>query len=117
MLAALNALGRKTQAAASVQAVLFNLENDLMTEYQAAASTLRSKGISCEVYTDQRKPGQQFTYAERKGSAFAILRGKDEKARNIWVLKNMKTRESTEHPDCAALATAIRAADSAGMVG
>lgn len=117
LLAALNALSRKTQSAASVQAVLFNLESDFMTEYQAAAASLRSKGISCEVYTDQRKPGQQFTYAERKGAAFAILRGKEEKAKDIWVLKSMKTRESTEHPDPEALARAILAYDHHGIEG
>ncbi|MDX9958879.1 MAG: ATP phosphoribosyltransferase regulatory subunit, partial [Spirochaetia bacterium] len=108
LLAALNAMGRKNQATASVQSVIFNLENGFMAEYQAAAAKLRSMDVSCEVYTDQRKPGQQFAYAERKGAAFAILRGKDEKARNIWVLKNMKTRDSSEYPDCAALASAIR---------
>ncbi|OHD76260.1 MAG: histidine--tRNA ligase [Spirochaetes bacterium RIFOXYC1_FULL_54_7] len=112
LLAALNAMGRKNQVAASVQAVIFNLENSLMTEYQAAAHRLRTQGISCEVYTDQRKPGQQYTYADRKGAAFAILRGKEEKAKDIWVLKNMKTRDSSEHPDCKALASAILAAVS-----
>jgi len=115
LLAALNAMGRKNQTSASVQAVIFNLENDSMTEYQAAASRLRSQGISCEVYTDQRKPGQQFAYAERKGAAFAILRGKDEKAKDIWILKKMKTRESSEHPDCEALASAILAAASPAL--
>jgi histidyl-tRNA synthetase len=117
LLAALNALGRKTRSAASVQAVLFNLEADFMAEYQAAASTLRSLGVSCEVYTDQRKPGQQFTYAEKKGASFAILRAKDEKSKDVWVLKNMKTRESTEHADCGALASAILAAGKTGMEG
>jgi histidyl-tRNA synthetase len=117
LLAALNALGRKNQETVSVQAVLFNLEGDFMAEYQATASTMRSLGVSCEVYTDQRKPGQQFTYAERKGAAFAILRGKEEKAKNIWVLKNMKTRETTEHPDCMTLANAILTAGNPGIEG
>ena len=109
LLAALNAMERKTKTAASVQVVIFNLETSLMNEYQAAATCLRSRGVSSEVYPDQRKTGLQFTYAERKGAAYAVLRGKDEKAKNIWVLKNMKTRESSEHPDCDALAAAILA--------
>lgn len=68
LLAALNALDRKTRGTVSVQAVVLNLESDYMVEYQVAASCLRSKGVSCEVYCDQRKPVQQFTYAERKGA-------------------------------------------------
>lgn len=117
LLAALNAMGRKTQDTTSVQAVIFNLESDLMMEYQEAAFRLRSQGISCEVYTDQRKSGQQFVYAERKGAAFAILRGKEEKTKDVWILKNMKTRESTEHSGCSSLAAAILAADSSATEG
>lgn len=38
----------------------------------ALAAAVRAAGFSCEVFTDKKKPGQQYAYAERRGIPVAV---------------------------------------------
>ena len=58
------------------------------------ASVIRDSELSCEVYLADKKLGNQFNFAEKKGIAFAILCGADEKTSDTVTLKNMATREN-----------------------
>lgn len=100
LLAALDAIGRKAEPTGAIRVLVTNTEEALEPEYQAAAARLRAAGIACEVFPDRRKLGQQFALAERKGAAFALVRGAEERARGIWTLRELASR--TDSP-CASL--------------
>ncbi|TFG82311.1 MAG: histidine--tRNA ligase, partial [Spirochaetales bacterium] len=97
LLAALEALGKTSGTTGSTRVVVLNLDDDIGTEYQAAAAALRAAGIAAEVFPERRKLGQQFSYAEKKGAAWALVRGADEKQKGVWVLRDMATRADTEY--------------------
>ena len=53
------------------------------------ASLLRKNGISCEIYTENRKLKNQFEYADRKGIPFLAIVGEDEVTAGTVTLKNL----------------------------
>ncbi len=109
LLAALEAINRPVPIHGYCKTIVIQVEESLGAEYQAAAAALRAQGIACEVFADKKKLGQQFAYAEKKDLSWAIVRGGDEKARGVWVLKNLRTRESAEYPSLEGIAEKIRA--------
>lgn len=89
------------------EALILQLDAHALPEYTSCAKTLRDAGIACELYPEARKIAQQFTYAEKKGIVYAIIRGESEREKNVWVLKNLTTRTQADYPDTAALLKAI----------
>ena len=57
------------------------------------ASLLRKNGISCEIYTENRKLKNQFEYADRKGIPYLALVGGDEMAEDVVTVKNLASGE------------------------
>ena len=58
------------------------------------SSLLRSNNINAELYLDENaKMEKQLKYADNKGIPFVAIIGPEEVAKNVIVLKNMKTRE------------------------
>lgn len=62
-------------------------------EYQAMARRLRAAGIGAEVFTDAKKIGQQFQYAEKRGHKLALIAGPDDFAKGTWNVKDLAKRE------------------------
>ena len=61
------------------------------------AQTLRQNNIACELYLDETaKLDKQLKYADKKGIAYVIIIGPEEKEKNVVKLKNMKTGEQKE---------------------
>ena len=77
-------------------------------EYIVCANLLRGSGIACDVFPENRKIAQQFTYAEKKGLRFAVMRGQSEKERGVWVLRDLASRESKEYETPEAVAEALK---------
>ncbi len=73
------------------KAAIFCQDTNLMCEYQKIAAELRKNGISTEVFPEEKKMGQQYTWAEKKGIPFGILL-----SGNSLSLKNLKTRDTKE---------------------
>lgn len=67
------------------------LDPDKLDRYLTIAGTLRQAGIGAEVATEQRKVGQQFKYADRKGFKLALVAGEDEFAAGSWQVKTLAT--------------------------
>lgn len=59
------------------------------------AAALRSNGIACEVYPDQKKIGKQFDYANKRGFQFVAVAGEQEIKGNVVALKDMISGEQT----------------------
>lgn len=107
LIAALESTGKTRRAAGYTRAVVINFDEALAADYQAAAQVLRQSGIACEVFPEVRKAGQQFAYAEAKGASHALVRGTDEKARGVWILRELATRTNVEYADAGAIAAAL----------
>ncbi len=107
LIAALESTGKTRKTAGYTRAVVINLDEALAADYQAAAQVLRQSGIACEVFPDARKAGQQLAYAEAKGASHALVRGTDEQARGVWILRELATRTNVEYADVGAIAAAM----------
>ena len=59
----------------------------------AVATELRSSGLRCQLYTEQRKFKVKMSYANKIGVPFAVLLGEDEISDNVLTVKNMETGE------------------------
>jgi len=71
------------------------------------AQTLRSKGISAELYLDENaKMDKQLKYADKNNFTYAIIAGPEEVQNNTAVLKNLRAR-SQETLHTTELANAI----------
>lgn len=79
--------------------VLFPLfENDYLPVIMPHLNSLRSLGISAEVYPEAVKMKKQMKYANDKQVAFVALMGDSELEKKIFTVKNMATGEQTEIP-------------------
>ena len=65
-----------------------------------AIQTLRSNGISAELYPDATKLKKQITYANKRNIPYVVLVGEEELSNNYFTLKNMITgsQETVDFP-------------------
>ncbi|MCA9040640.1 MAG: histidine--tRNA ligase [Planctomycetaceae bacterium] len=71
------------------------MDNDRLADYYRLGQELRDKGISNEVYPENKQFKKQMKYADRKGFRFAIIAGSEEFEQGIWQLKDLKTQEQS----------------------
>jgi histidyl-tRNA synthetase len=92
LLAALDEMGAiSPQTAAEV--IVFNLDENLTSEYLNMVTNLRNAGLDTEFYYDAVKMDKQFKYAETKNMQVAVIFGPEEaKARKVNI-KNLKEKE------------------------
>ena len=69
----------------------YNLDYAIKT-----ASSLRTQGISCEVYFDDVKIAKKFTYANKLAIPYVISIGQNEISTNTVAFKNMNTGEQRQ---------------------
>lgn len=97
LIAGLQQLNELESRKSFIDAEIFCLDKDMMTEYHRLAQTLRQRGVRCEVFPDPKKLLAQYTVAEKKGIPFGITLKKEDVARNTVTIKNLATREVFEH--------------------
>lgn len=97
LIAGLQQLNKLESRKSFIDAEIFCLDKDMMTEYHRLAQTLRQRGVRCEVFPDPKKLLAQYTVAEKKGIPFGITLKKEDVARNTVTIKNLATREVFEH--------------------
>jgi len=73
------------------------LSESLYTKMEEIASDLRSKGESVEVGLEVQNVSKALSYADKKGIAYVVLLGDEELSKNIYKIKDMKSREETEY--------------------
>jgi histidyl-tRNA synthetase len=78
--------------------VLFtHFDQETQAHALGVAATLRSEGISCEVYPDAgKKLGKQFDYANKKMIQFVCTVGTNEMASGVYPVKNMLTGQQAQ---------------------
>lgn len=95
LLAAMNELGLTQKSASPSQVLVTVFDSAWAADSFRVASLLRRSGIAVEVYTDTKKLGKQFQYADKKGIPFALVAGEDERAQGTWQSKNLASGEQT----------------------
>ena len=76
--------------------IIFNIDDDLIGLLYKIAGDIREKGISCEVYPENKKLNKQFAYAEKKNIPVGVIIGKDEKDSGTITVKNLIARINYE---------------------
>lgn len=97
LIAGLQQLNKLESRKSFIDAEIFCLDKDMMTEYHRLAQTLRQRGVRCEVFPDPKKLLAQYTVAEKKGIPFGITLKKEDVAGNTVMIKNLATREVFEN--------------------
>ncbi|MFW5827411.1 MAG: histidine--tRNA ligase [Alkalispirochaeta sp.] len=107
LIAALEELGIAESSQASADVLVTMQDQELLSHYHTIATTLRSRGIRCEVYPDQRKLGQQFAFAERKRIPFAVICGRQEYEAGTVNVRVLATRTNLDGVELSALTPAF----------
>ena len=92
LMTALKNLGKlDTQSVpAPVVVCVMDRDADSLGRYQRMVQTLRSAGIRAELFQGNPKQfGKQLQYADRRGSAVAVIQGGDERAAGQVTLKDL----------------------------
>jgi len=88
--AALSALGRLDAAQAAPLVIVIAADKARMAEYFAMAAELRAAGLRAEAFVGSGNMGKQLKYADRRGAAFAVIEGEEERARGEVQIKDLK---------------------------
>ena len=94
LMAALEELGRVSEKEGLTDLLILALDDNLFGHYHKMAGAFRKEGINCEVYHEKKKVHSQFKFAQTKGISYALLCGKDEYAKGVVHLKDLKKREN-----------------------
>ncbi len=97
--------GRASLATAeTVDALVLFVDAAGIPRYQDMAARLRASGLRVEIYPEQRKPAQQFQYAERKGIRYAVIVGTGDPERGTISVRNLADRTTIEFSGIGAVA-------------
>lgn len=97
LIAGLEQLGIISKKGSFVDLEIFCMDSSLAVEYQGLAQKLRNSGISCEVFPDAKKIGQQYNVTDKKGIKWGILMNAENAKQGVFILKNLETREQFEN--------------------
>ena len=81
------------QLANSTQAMLVNFGGENETYALHILQQLRTAGIVAEIFPDAAKFDKQMKYANRRGIAYVLLPGDEEREKNLVSIKNFVTGE------------------------
>ncbi|GGE50065.1 histidine--tRNA ligase [Marinicauda pacifica] len=87
--AALSALDRLDAARPDPLVVVVAAEKDQMAEYFALAAELRAAGLRAEAFVGGGNMGKQLKYADRRGAAFAVIVGSEEREAGTVSVKDL----------------------------
>ena len=97
LIAGLEQLGIISKKGSFVDLEIFCMDSSLAVEYQGLAQKLRNAEISCEVFPDAKKIGQQYNVTDKKGIKWGILMNAENAKQGVFVLKNLETREQFDN--------------------
>ena len=96
LIAALEESENNKKQQAMCDCIIFNIDDDLIGLFHKTAGEIREKGISCEVYPENKKLNKQFAYAEKKNIPAGVIIGKDEKESGTITVKDLIARKNYE---------------------
>ncbi len=88
--AALTLIGKLDAKAEAGPVVVTVFDKERIADYQTMVAALRNAGIRAELYLGNPKNmGNQFKYADKRGSPCVVIQGGDEKARGEVQIKDL----------------------------
>jgi len=96
LIAAIEKSEDSKKAQAMCDCIVFNIDDDLIGVLYKTAGEIRKKGISCEVYPENKKLNKQFAYAEKKNIPAGVIIGKDENESGTITVKDLIARKNYE---------------------
>lgn len=93
---ALESIGKEEKETPLCDALIFNIDENLLGYYTKIGSMLRQKGISCEIYPETKKMNKQFGYAEKKKIPVGMICGSEEYESGKVTIKDLVSRENFE---------------------
>ncbi|OHA04216.1 MAG: histidine--tRNA ligase, partial [Candidatus Sungbacteria bacterium RIFCSPHIGHO2_02_FULL_52_23] len=92
LFAALEKLGCLEKKETLTDALIFQLDEEMKSEYLAMARELRAAGVNTALYLGEDRSFQaQLAYAIKKGIPYAVIYGAGEKEKGMVGIKNLKT--------------------------
>ncbi|UCF98742.1 MAG: histidine--tRNA ligase [Spirochaetaceae bacterium] len=73
------------------------LDEPLLGIYHNLGRSLRSSGVSAEIYPSTKKIAAQLRYAEKRGIPLAIFFGQNEMEKNIYNLRDLRLRQNYDN--------------------
>ncbi len=107
LLAALEDNEDKKSNERTVDVIVFDLDEELLSVYHRTAQELRTAGLRVEVFPKKKKLPQQFKFAERKDIPFGIFIGSDEAEKGVLTLRNLVERSEHKNITCSDAAEII----------
>ena len=96
LVSALEDLGVSSSAKTAPDILVVFLDEPLLGVYHKLSKSLRENGLSAEIYPSEKKLKAQLRYAEKRGIPLAIFHGENEKGRNEYNLRDLRTRQNYE---------------------
>lgn len=94
LMAALGELGLLPETKTGTAALVCLQDERFLDGCLRLTQRLREAGIACELYPEAKKLPKQFSYAETKGIAFAVIYGEAEAASGTVTVKDLTKREN-----------------------
>ena len=94
LLAGLEEIDKTKSTVNQCDCIIFNFDGKLLPWYHRLAEKVREKGLSCEVYPDNKKLDKQFKYSEKKNIPAGIICGSDEYESGTITVKDLVNREN-----------------------
>ncbi|MDG2388859.1 MAG: histidine--tRNA ligase [Planctomycetaceae bacterium] len=95
LLAAMEELGKLKPSSTPSQILVTIFDPAWTADSFRIAQQLRHSGLSVEVYTDHKKMGKQFQYADKKGIPIVLIAGEDERSAGTWQVKELSSGDQT----------------------
>jgi histidyl-tRNA synthetase len=96
LISALEDLGVSSSVKAAPNILVLFLDEPLLGDYHRLSKSLRENGLSAEIYPSEKKLKLQLKYAEKRNIPLAIFHGENEKGRNEYNLRDLRTRQNYE---------------------
>ena len=110
LLALLDEAGQLKSAGTTVPVLVANFPGtDPLIAFRLAAR-LRNAGIGAEVYPDPIQIGKQMGYGSNRGHKLAVIVGPDEAAREVFNLRDLKTRQEDKGLSWSVLEDSVQSA-------
>ncbi len=88
-------LADQYQPSAGPQVLVTVMGEDGAADSLAVAGRLRAGGVATDLWVGGGKLGKQLKHADRRGAAYAVIRGSDERAAGTVAVKHLATGEQT----------------------
>lgn len=98
LLAALEKLGKLPQGVQGPDVFIPLFDPNHINDYFALAASVRSIGLSAEVYPEPKKLGAQLKYADGRGCRLALIAGSREFSQGVVQVKDLRSQVAVELP-------------------